>query len=450
MKKLALILISSFLGTLNCLHAQQSFNKAKLDSFLQVLHKNNKMMGSFAIAENGKYAYLKSLGYKHINEEKKALATVNTKYRIGSVTKMFTATLIFSLIEEEQLGLNTKLAKFYPKIPNANEITIRHLLSHQSGLLNMTQKPSYLNWKDQSLSKEALLDTFRTDQTQFEPGSTMKYSNTNYILLGYIIEEVTNQSYSQLLKNRIVNKIGLEKTYFAPDSQSLSNQAFSYRYRDGAWNHVNFTNLDIAHGAGGIVSTPQELTRFAEGLFHHELLSEESLDSMTNLTEGMGKGLILMPFQGKRLYGHTGGIDGFSAVLSYAPQDSVAFACTYNGLNYSMNEILIGILSIYYGNDFDIPSFQEIDYTLPKEKFGRYKGVYDTERVPIKITVRQDGDQLTAQGTGQQAFPLKATSDTTFKYDRASIRIKFKQLKDNKYQELILYQGGAEIPFKRE
>ncbi len=448
MKQCAFILLLTFLGACKLANAQQSFNKAKLDSFLQVLHENNKMMGSFAIAKNGKFEYLKALGYKNVPKKEKA--TVNTKYRIGSVSKMYTATLIFQLIEDGKLTLNTRLAEFYPKIPNANDITIRHLLSHQSGLLDLTKKGSYLNWKDQSLSKEALLDTFRTDQPQAEPGSTMQYSNTNYILLGYIMEEITNQSYSQLLKKRILDKIGLEKTYFAPDSQSVNNQACSYRYRDGAWNHVNFSNLKIAHGAGGIVSTPQELTRFAEGLFNHELFNKESLDSMSNMQEGMGKGLILMPFQGKSLYGYTGAIDGFSTVLSYSPEDSVAFACTYNALNYSMNEILIGILSIYYGNNFQIPSFQEIDYKLPKGKFGLYKGVYDTERVPIKITVSQDGDQLTAKGTGQQAFPLNPTSDTTFKYERAGVRIKFKELEENKYQKLILYQGGAEIQFIRE
>ncbi len=429
---------------------ETTFNKAKLDRYLQLLYKNDKMMGSFAIRKNGQYVYSNAVGYKQTDDEKGDLANANTKYRIGSVTKMFTATLIFTLIEDDKLALDTKLASFYPEIPNAKQITIRQLLTHQSGLLNITRKKTYQDWKEEEMTKKALLDTFRTDKPQFDPGEKMKYSNTNYILLGYILEEIASEPYGELLQKRILSKVGVDNTYFAPETQDISNPALSYRYRKGKWTSVNFTDLSIPHGAGAIVSTPKDITKFAESLFEQKLVTQKSLDSMMALDEGMGKGLIPMPFYGKQLYGHTGGIDGFAAILSYSPADSVAFAATFNALNYSMNDILKGILSIYYERDFELPTFQADTFSLAQDQMGGYEGVYASDKISMEITVEEKDGQLTAKATDQQSFPLNATSDTTFKYERAGVKIEFQELRQKEYQKIILYQRGAEIPFTRE
>ncbi len=132
MKTNAFILLMAliFAGRINA----QEINTARLDSFFNALSANNKSMGSFAISKGGKVVYQKALGYSLIDSGEKITATPNTLYRIGSITKTFTATLIFQLIDEKKLTLNTKLAKYFPQMPNAEQITIAHLLSHKSGL----------------------------------------------------------------------------------------------------------------------------------------------------------------------------------------------------------------------------------------------------------------------------------------------------------------------------
>lgn len=426
-----------------------SFDKEKMDSYLNKLEQKDKFMGSLAIDSAGQQVYSYSAGYRRPGD-KKAKADAQTIYRIGSVTKTFTATMIMQLIEEGKLSLSTKLTTFYPEIPQADRITIEHMLRHQSGLYNFTNAPDYPEWMTEKRSKEQMLELFRKREAEFNPGSKTKYSNTNYVLLGYIIEDITGESYAVQLQKRIVEPLDLNHTHYGDGIDPEKGEAVSFRYAQSEWSAMPETDMSIPGGAGAIVSTPDELTDFIRALFEGKLVSEESLDKMTTINQGLGIGLMKIPFDNFYAYGHNGGIDGFQSNLSYFPQREVAFAFTGNGLNYSMNNILIGTWSIYFEKPFEIPSLDTKTISLTLDQMQKYVGSFTSSQLPMDFEVFVEDSTLKGQASGQSSFPLAAENKTTLRFDRAGVVIEFDSLRDGKYQKFTLSQGGGTYEFSRK
>src|SRR5215203_5672903 len=172
-------------------HAQ-TLDKAKLDQFLDRLAEKNKGMGSLALARDGNVLYTRSFGYGQINGNEKKPLTAETKYRIGSITKTFTAVMIFQLVEEKKLKLSDTLDKFFPQIPNAARITIGQMLAHRSGIHNLEADGS---WGMQPRTQAEVIARIAQGQPDFEPDTNLRYSNAGYNLLGYIVEKVGGKPY---------------------------------------------------------------------------------------------------------------------------------------------------------------------------------------------------------------------------------------------------------------
>lgn len=421
----------------------QNLNKPKLDSLLNILAEKNKAMGSLTISKNGTVLYSRAIGYSFISDKEKTPATEKTKYRIGSISKMFTATMIFQLIEEGKLNLTTTLDKFFPKLPNANKITISNLLNHRSGLHNFTDDLDYTTWMTQPKTQDEMLAIISKNKVYFQPNENASYSNSNYVVLGYIIEKISKQSYSKNLKERIVSKIGLTNTYFGGKTNTNNNESFSYQFV-GNWKQESETDMSIPGGAGSIISTPTDLTKFIEALFSLKLISKSSLTQMKTITDDYGMGMFQIPFNTKKAYGHNGGIDGFASDLAYFPEDSLAVAYCTNGQVYPLNDILIGVLSICFNKEYSIPAFNTI--SLKTEDLDKYLGVYSSKQIPLKITITKDNTTLIAQATGQSSFPLEATEKDKFKFDQAGVNMEFNPDKN----ELTMKQGGGNILFTKE
>jgi CubicO group peptidase (beta-lactamase class C family) len=265
----------------------QVFNKAKMDSFFTAIERNNKGMGSVAITKNGKVVYTRSIGYSYINAYTKTHADYATKYRIGSITKMFTTTMIFQLIEEGKLTLNTPLAKFFPKIPNAKLITIGNLLNHRSGIHNFTKDADYLLWNGKAHTQSEMVAIITKGGSDFTPDSQATYSNSNFVLLGFIVEKITGKTYEEALEQRITSKIGLTNTYYGGKTNPSNREAFSYSL-DSNWTQEPETDMSIPGGAGAILSTPVELDLFISNLFMNKLIKPASLEQMKTIKDKYG------------------------------------------------------------------------------------------------------------------------------------------------------------------
>ncbi|MGO2358921.1 serine hydrolase domain-containing protein [Mesonia sp.] len=381
------------------------------------------MMESVAITKNGEKVYSRSIGFANVEKKKKA--NEKTKYRIGSITKSFTATVILQLIDEGKLTLNTNLAEFYPEIVNASEITIQQLLNHHSGLFNFTSAEDYLSINTKALSKEELLAIIKKNGKAFEPGEKGEYSNTNYLLLTFIAEDLDKDSFANILEKRIFKPLKLKNTQVGEKINSKKNEAFSYSRKMGAWKKEQETHMSIPLGAGNIISTPTDIAKFYTALLEGKLLSPGSLLNMKIFEDSFGLGLFQLPYNENRAYGHTGGIDGFSSMAGYFPNEKMAFILTSNASSINLNDVALGVLAIYFKDNYQLPQYEE-EVILSMEILTSYEGVYGNDTFSLDISVTNDDGDLMAQATGQSSFKLTPTSKNTFVFKPAGIKITFK------------------------
>lgn len=432
-------LLFSFLFLSFSIVAQEKTRFNKIDSLLTYLNENNRFMGAVSLQENGNVVFEKNYGFADVDN--KIPSDTDTKYRIGSITKIFTAAIIFQLIEEKKLTLETKLSKFYPEIPNANAITIGMLLNHKSGIANYTDN-NFQTYKTKPQTKRDMLKRIAAFEPAFEPNVKAEYSNSNYLLLGYIIESITGKNYGDNVATRIANKIGLTNTYYPKKSIPGKNEAFSYSFKNNKWTKTESWDLSVANAAGALVSTTSDLTTFINALFTGKIVKPTSLAQMTAMENGYGKGLLQFPFSDKRLLGHNGIIEDFRSVVAYQPSDKMAVSLIVNGNNYDENDLLIGILSIYYKIPYRFPNLKSV--AVDPKLLKNYEGVYSSKQIPLQLTIKLENGTLQGQATGQSPFPLQALSTTEFIFDPAGIEIRFKN------KGLSLKQGDSKLEFTKE
>lgn len=429
--------------------AQHSFDQEKLDTYLSTLVEHDKFMGSVAILEDDQVLFQNAYGFISEGEQP---ADIETAYRIGSITKPYTSTMILQLAEEGKISLSDKLDLFFPEIPNADRITIEQLLHHRSGLVNVTSVEEYMEYYSEGTTREEMINRMKKYGTNFKPGEKFEYSNSGYMLLGYIIEEVTDMTYGEALKQMIADPLGLEKTYYGMEISLDRGEAQSFSFSSNGWELTTETDMSVPHGAGAIVSTPTEVGLFLNALFDGELISEESLQKMKNLKEGYGLGISRIPFNERFAWGHNGGIDGFQSTSGHFPEEDLTFVLLGNGVNYSLNNIAIGTLSILFNNDFEIPDFsnEPKPVELSKNQLQAYTGYYTSDDIPLEVEVFMEEGVLKAKATGQGAFPLSAFEGGVMKFNPAGITMIFNSLSDGNYQGFELHQGGQTYQFTQK
>lgn len=439
MKTVFLTALVSLLGILTS--TAQNFDKAKLDRYFDTLEKNDKFMGSVAVAQNGNIIYTKAIGYA--DTESKSKPDAATRYRIGSISKTFTTVLILKAVEENRLKLDQTLNTFYPDIKNAGQITISDMLYHRSGIHSFTDDADYLSWNTQPKTEKEMVDRIAKGDSDFAPGSKTEYSNSNFVLLTYIAEKSFHKPFGELLTEYITKPLGLKNTSLGTKINPAANECNSYRF-EGKWVKEPETDISIPLGAGGIVSTPSDLVQFIYALFDGKLLKKESLDQMTAINGKYGMGIFKIPFNDKTGYGHTGGIDGFSSVVTWFADGGISYAYISNGSNYNNNNISIAVLSAVFGRPYEIPEFAQVK--LSAGEMAKYTGVYASTQIPLKITISVKENTLMAQATGQAAFPLEPAGTDQFKFEQAGVEIQFTPAEN----KMVLKQRGAEFNYTKE
>jgi len=419
------------------LFGQKSSVSSRLDSLFQLLDSENQIIGEVCIYKAGKIYYRHSL-----QQGKPVVSDSPDLYRIGSISKTFTATLVMMAVEEGKLSLDDKLSKWYPNIKNAEQISLRMMLRHRSGIHNFTNDAAYGLILSTEQSKEDMLQRFASMEADFAPDEKMDYSNTNYVLISYILEEVYEKSIAQLLRLKISQPLELEYTYFFEADKKYSGEQDSY-YWTGEWTGASRTHPSIPLGAGGICSNTAQLCVFMRALHQDQLINSSSLQQMLPIDQD-GMGLFNYPFYERMAYGHNGGIDGFINHASYMPSEDLAIAVCLNGSQYPFNDLLVDILSIYFEReDYSFPVFEEVD--MATEDLEQYVGLYKSKNFQLDIEIFVEDGQLKGRATGQNAFPLKAYGEHKFEFKAASIKMTF----DPSTGALQFEQGGMKVPFNR-
>ena len=262
--------------------------------------------------------------------------------------------MVLKAIENKKLELSQTIDKWFPMIKDSDKITIKQLLSHRSGIYNFTDNLNYLTWNTQKKTEKEMVEIITMGGNSFAPDSKAEYSNSNYLLLSYILEKTFMKSYSELLDEYIIKPIDLKNTYVFRRINTSNNESKSYKFLS-SWIVEPETDYTIPLGAGAITSTSIDLIKFSDALFGGQLLSSESLKIMTTIQEGYGFGLFLIPFYNKLGFGHGGSIDGFSSIYVHFPEDKISYALISNGTNMNNNDISIAVLSAIYDELYEIP-----------------------------------------------------------------------------------------------
>ncbi|MDA8622321.1 beta-lactamase family protein [Psychrosphaera sp.] len=422
--------------------AESSASKyEKLDQYFELLEENNKLMAAIAIRKDGKLVYERAIGYADVDNSLKT--NVNSKFRIGSITKSFTAVLVMQMIEDGKLSLSQKLSDFFPAIPNASQITIQQLLSHKSGIFNFTNAPEYPSYMETEKSKAELLDIISAFPAEFTPGEKFSYSNSNYVLLGFILEELSNETYANLIAAKIAKPLGLENTYVGAKIDTKNDEVLSYRFV-GEWSKATETSMSIPLGAGAMVSTAADISAFFHALNNGQLVGLDTLSKMKKVGE-YGFGLMSYPFYDKVGFGHNGGIDGFVSNGGVIEGEDVTMAVLANGVNYTFNDVLVAMLSSVFEKPFELPVFKKHKPVSNNLDLSIYEGVYESEQIPLKITVFIENEVLMAQASGQDAFTLEPSFEHGFAFKPAGILMEFEPAKNR----FTLNQGGGKFNFTK-
>lgn len=408
----------------------------KIDSFLSYLEKNNAEAGEISIFKDGKEIYKRNFGETKLPQSQKGKET----FQIGSITKTMTAIMIFKLIEKKQLDLNDKLSKFYPKIPNAEKITISQMLSHTSGLGDYIMRKDTMKWLTEKVSEEQIMNHIIEQGSLFEPGTKTQYSNSGYYLLTKILEKISKKSYAENLKENIVAPLQLKNFYTA--SQKPTNVFLPYNYAN-RWEAVKDFDFNNVVGVGDIATTPTNLNIIINNLFAGKLVSKESLSEMMPQDDKFGRGLAIVPFNTKIFVGHSGGTYGTNSLMIYNGEDDMSISYSLNADRVGANTFVIDILSILYNQPFEMPSFGP---EISVADLQKYIGDYTSKDIPLGLKIFVKNDGLFAEGTGQPEFPLEYAGDHQFKFDNYGVKIRFYPEK----QQMELQQNGSTFLFDKK
>lgn len=439
--KLNLTLLLGLFITFSGVFAQ-NLHLDEIDRYVTLVEKNNRGIGNLTIYQHGKELYNRDFGQAAL---KQPAYGPEAKYHIGSITKTYTAVLIFQLIEQKKLSLEDRLARFFPEMPGADEITIRQMLEHTSGLGDYVIRDGDPDWLLEKVTEQDILKEIKRQGLVNPPGTKEEYSNSAYYLLGKIAEKIHNKDYGFLVQEYISKPYGLKNT--ASLISKPEKVGKSYEYTANSWQEKKDFYFPNTKGAGDIVATTEDMLRFINALFEYRILTKESIAVMKPVIEKkeyFGRGLMQIPLNKHRFYGHGGDTRGTHSVLGYNEEDGVSIALVINGERYPRNQFILGILSLMYEVPFELPNFTE--YKATPEQLSTYSGTYSSPQFPLKVTISQSAGILYAQGTGQPAFPLDATAQHKFSMEEAGLKLEFKPESNS----MILQQGGSEFELNKE
>ena len=298
-------------------------NVTCMDQVVQDYVSGEQFMGSVLVARDGRV--LLNKGYGSADLEWSIPNTPAIKFRLGSLTKQFTAACILLLEERGKLQADDPVKKHMPDAPDAwGKVTLFHLLTHTSGIPSFTNFPDYRTTKAFPTTPEKLVACFRDKPLDFIPGEKWSYSNSGYVLLGYLIEKISGKSYADFVQENIFKPLGMADSGYDLNAAIILRRASGYAPGPGGPVNSGYIDMSIPHAAGALYATTGDLLRWEQGLFGGRLLKPESLRKMTTPSKNnYALGLGVRTVNGRKVIDHGGGIEGFNTHLAYYPDSKV-------------------------------------------------------------------------------------------------------------------------------
>jgi CubicO group peptidase (beta-lactamase class C family) len=418
-----------------------------MDKSVQELVDAKQFMGTVLVARGDDLVLNKAYG--HANLEWDIPNTTNTKFRLGSVTKQFTAAGILLLEERGKLRVEDPIKKFVKDAPGTwDSITLNHLLTHTSGIPNFTNGAEFQKLKQFPTAITEMIGWFRDKPLDFQPGEKMSYSNSGYILLGFVIESVSGQSYAEFVQQNIFAPLGMNDSGYDSNSAIIERRASGYTNNGKTFLNADFVHMSIPHAAGALYSTTADLLRWQRGLYGNKLLRPESVRKMmTPFKDGYALGITIGESDNRKFVRHGGGIEGFNTELVYYPDTQITIAALSNVNGSGPSQIVSKLGPMAHGANVTLTSERK-EIAVPAETLKKYVGTYSIAP-NVTVMVRLDGNQLTTQVSGQPKTPAFAESETRFFLKVVDAQFEFSSGPEGKVTHLMLYQNGREIKAQR-
>jgi CubicO group peptidase (beta-lactamase class C family) len=400
---------------------------------------NDRFMGSVLVAKDDAVVFERSYGWASV--EWSVANTATTRFRIGSVTKQFTAAAILLLEERGKLTLQDPVAKHVPDAPEAwKDVTLYHLLTHTSGVPSFTSMPEYAKFKFSATTAVKTVDQFRNKPLDFAPGEKFAYSNSGYVLLGYIVELVSGQPYATFVGDNIFKRLGMGDTGLDSSTEIITRRASGYAPGGTGLASAAFVDMSVPHGAGAMYSTPRDLWKWQQGLYGHKLLSAASVEKMTKIEKSnYALGVGVQTVDGRTVISHGGGIEGFNSHLMYLPAEKMTVVVLANVNGPSASQLCQQLSKVALGEAV-ILAAERKEIEVPAEKLKDYVGTYQLNP-RIKNMIRLTDGRLTTQLSGQGALPLFAESETKFFLKVVDAQVEFVR-ENGRVTHLLQHQNG--------
>jgi CubicO group peptidase (beta-lactamase class C family) len=404
-------------------------------------------MGAVLVARGD--ARLLDKGYGFANVEWRIDAGPSTRFRLGSVTKQFTAAAVLLLEEQGRLSVTDPIRTHLANLPDAwSAITIQHLLGHTAGLPNYTAFPDYVAASRSPVSTEELVSRFRDRPLEFAPGSEYRYSNSGYAVLGLLIEKVSGQTYADFVRTRILEPLGMKDSGYDAHATIIERRASGYAPGPAGLVNAPYLDMSVPHAAGGLYSTTGDLLTWQRALYGGRLVSKASLAKMvTPGAGGYGLGVAVSAGAGRRVYQHGGGINGFASMLAYYPETETSVVVLSNVAGPSAGSIAAALGAVAHGDSVQLPS-ERTAITLAPDALAAFVGTYEIQPGGV-MYVRLEGASLTVQIVGQPRLPIFAESPTRFFLRVVDAQIDFVRDGAGAVTHLVLHQNGASREWKK-
>lgn len=384
---------------------QTSSFSDKIDTYIDAWVANKRFSGNLFIAKGDSILYSESFGLA--NREFDIANSESTKFLIGSITKTFTAYGILLLEQKGKLSLDDKLSIYFPDFPNSDRISIKHLLTHTSGITDYHAFDKWRNDSKLAIIPEYTLTTLLERPSIFEPGQRFSYTNSGYIFLGLIIEQVSGQTFDQFIREEVLDPIGLSKTGIASNSHFIHELASGYTSTPREVLKAEYINYNQPFASGNMYSTPNDLWKFTQALMNNSLLPTRITKEIFASSTGYGYGWGIRNYDGDTAYGHFGAMNGFVGAMTFIPEGEY-FVCFLtnddNTPEYTIMEDLIGMIK---GQEISLPKRMNLIPLTDQMKRHVIGDYLVKEGDTLRVFERENG--LFLRETGQlehELFPI--------------------------------------------
>lgn len=421
---------------------------ARMDQVVRASSEADAFSGAVLVARDGRI--LLDQGYGLANREWNIPNDGDTRFRLGSLTKQFTAVAIMLLNQQGKLDLDAPIKTWLPDAPAAwDAITPRHLLSHTAGIPNFTAFDDYEALKTRPATTAELIARFSDRPLDFAPGSRFAYSNSGYVLLSAIIEAASGQTYADFVTANLFAPLGMADSGYDRHDAMLARRASGYTRTDAGIVNADYVDMSIPTGAGALYSTTHDLLKWEQGLFGGRVLNPQSMTALTTpVRSDYAMGLLVTQADGKKLVWHNGAIEGFNTYMAYDPGDRTAVIVLGNLNGDVPDKLGAALVTLARGGTVTLPSERRA-VALSPDALKAYEGVYNLAPT-FALTISVVDGKLMAQATGQPAFALTAEAEDAFFLTAIDAQITFTRNAAGAVEGLVLHQGGRDMPAKRQ